>query len=77
MWRKLTLLLLSLFLFYVSVNGFKEIAETGCIRGKFGYMLCDWTKYVWAASGSIFALLCIWSAFRSSEKNAGKTRQKV
>lgn len=63
MFSKLMLLVGAILLFCVSKFQFQEIAETGCVRAKFGYQLCDWTKYAWAATPSIFGLLCIWTAF--------------
>jgi hypothetical protein len=64
MLRNIILLLIALLFLYFSANEFKEIVETGCVRAKFGLMLCDWTKYVWASWGGIVASVCLWTVFR-------------
>jgi len=68
MFRKMLLILGAIYFFYVSKIEFQEIAETGCIRAKFGYMLCDWTKYAWAFSTVNFGFLCIWTLLRNVDK---------
>lgn len=68
MLRKLLLVLGAIVFFYVSKSQFQEIAATGCVRAKFGLMLCDWTKYVWAFCPAIFGFLCIWAVLGNSKK---------
>jgi|GEM_PF-4585433 hypothetical protein len=79
MFRKLLLFWGAIFFLFVSKSQFQEIAETGCVRAKFGYMLCDWTKYAWAASSVIFGLLCVWALFgnkdKAERKNGSITRE--
>jgi hypothetical protein len=79
MLRKLLLVLGAIFFFYVSKGQFREIAETGCVRAKFGLMLCDWTKYAWATSPLIFGLLCVWALFgekgKAERRNGSITRE--
>lgn len=76
MFWKLTMVLGAIFFFYVSKGHFQEIFETGCVRAKFGYMLCDWTKYAWASTSGIFGLLCIWALFGNGKK-AGKNKDSI
>lgn len=49
MFWKILLFLGAIVLFWVSKSQLLQIEATGCVRAKFGLMLCDWTKYVWAA----------------------------
>ena len=68
MFRKLLLVLGAIIFFYVSKSQFQEIAATGGVRAKFGLMLCDRTKDVWASCPAIFGFLCIWAVLGNSKK---------
>ena len=74
--RRLLLILGAMILLYISKVQFQEIAETGCVRAKFGLMLCDWTKYVWACSPGVFGLLCIRSLFED-KKMTEKSKDSI
>ncbi len=68
MFRKILLMFCAIVLLLVSKSLFLEIAASGCVQAKFGLLLCDWTKYVWAASPAFLGLICIWAVLRNNKK---------